>query len=314
MKIKRIKKIDYDGDVYNLRIKSDETNHNYIANGICVSNCHHAQNTSIKSVITKCYNVKYKFGLSGTLPAEGTCDSFMIQSYLGPKVYEIHSADLISDGNATPVFVTGIELDYLDESLKKKLYELRNVKGEEKDGAKLLNLEKDTLRDDRKRFNYVCSTIAKSTKNSLVLFSDIKNSYGRNIYDWLRENTSKTIYYIDGETKAENRDYYKKNMEDEENIIIVASIGVFSEGIDILNLHNIYIVESSKSPFIIRQILGRGMRLMAGKEKIQVIDFSDNYEYGSGNQRKNYLIRHSDEREKIYKEKKFPFKRFKVKI
>ena len=77
---------------------------------------------------------------------------------------------------------------------------------------------------------------------------------------------------------------------------------------------NIFIVESYKSEFIVRQVLGRGMRLMDGKEKITVIDFCDNYEYGTGYQRKNYLMRHADERQKIYKEKRFPYKRFKVKL
>lgn len=283
-------------------------------NAVCIDETHHAKANSIKTILVKCHNAEYKFGLTGTLPKEGSCDSFTIQAYLGPKVYELFSADLIKDGNATPVHVIGIELDYLNPKIKKNLYELRNVPGDEKDGAKLLNLEKDTAREDRKRFNYICDMINKATKNSLVLFSDIKNSYGRSIYDWLRENTEKNAYYIDGGTKAENREYYKHKMEEEENVILVASVGTFSEGIDILNVHNIYIVESNKSEYIVRQILGRGMRLMPGKEKIQVIDFSDNYEYGSGYQRKNYLIRHADERERIYKEKKFPFKRFKIKL
>jgi superfamily II DNA or RNA helicase len=265
--------------------------------------------------LVKCHNADYKFGLTGTLPKEGSCDSFTIQSYLGPKVYELHSADLINAGNATPVHVIGIELDYLSQKMKKSLYDLRNVPGDEKDGAKLLNLEKDTAREDRKRFKYICETIAKSTKNSLVLFGDIKNSYGRSIYDWLRENTEKNAYYIDGGTKADNREYYKHKMEEEEDVILVASVGTFSEGIDILNVHNIYIVESNKSEYIVRQILGRGMRLMPGKEVIQVIDFSDNYQYGTDKyQKKNYLMRHAEERERIYKEKKFPFKRFKVKL
>lgn len=281
---------------------------------VCIDETHHARANSIKNIIVKCFNAEYKFGLTGTLPKEGSCDSFTIQAYLGPKVYEILSADLIKAGNATPVHVIGIELNYLDENLKKSLYKLRQVRGEEKDGAKLLNLEKDTARENRKRFNYVCNTINKSTKNSLVLFSDIKNDYGRNIFNWLRENTEKNAYYIDGGTKVDNREYYKKKMENEENVILVASVGTFSEGIDIRNIHNIYIVESNKSEYIIRQILGRGMRLMLGKEKIQVIDFSDNYEYGSGYQRKNYLIRHADERERVYKEKKFPYKRFKVNL
>jgi len=315
MKIKKIKPINYNGNIYNLRIKNEnETNHNYFANNLCVSNCHHGKANSIKTILVKSYNADYKFGVTGTLPKPDTCDSFTIQAYLGPKVFELSSADLIDAGNATPVHVIGIELDYLDQNIKDNLFDLRNVKSEDKDGIKLLNLEKDTARENRKRFNYICNTINKSTKNSLVLFSDIKNSYGKNIYDWLRNNSEKNVYYIDGGIKAENRDYFKQKMETDEDIILIASVGTFSEGIDILNLHNIYIVESSKSEFIVRQILGRGMRLMPGKEKIQVIDFSDNYEAGSGYQQKNYLMRHSYEREKIYKEKKFPFKRFKVKL
>ena len=280
---------------------------------VCIDETHHAKASSIKDILVKCNTANYKFGLTGTLPKEDSCDSFTIQAYIGPKVYQLSSANLINEGNATPVHVIGIELDYLDTETKKKLFDLRNVPDND-DKVKLLNLEKDVCRDNRKRFNYVCNTINKSTKNSLVLFGDIKNAYGRSIYDWMKANTEKTVYYIDGGTKVENRDYYKRQMESEENVIIIASVGTFSEGIDILNVHNIYIVESNKSEYIVRQILGRGMRLMTGKEKIQVIDFSDNYEYGSGFQKTNYLMRHSEEREKIYNEKQFPFKRFKVKL
>ena len=315
MKIKKISKINYNEDVYNLRIKNNEdTNHNYFANGVCVSNCHHAKAKSIKDITTKCYNAEYKFGLTGTLPPEGSCDSMTIQSYIGPKVYTIHSADLIDSKTATPINVIGIEMDYLKPEIKKKLYDLRCVPTDEKDGAKLLNLEKDVARETRSRLVYIAEKIASTTKNSLVLFSDIKNEYGRKIFKWVKDNTVKNVYYIDGGTKNENRDYYKKQMEEQEDTIIIASIGTFSEGIDILNLHSIFIVESYKSMFIARQVLGRGMRLLPGKDKVTVIDFIDNFEYGNGFQKKNYLMRHGEEREKIYKDNKFPYKRFKVKI
>ncbi|MFW6312082.1 MAG: helicase-related protein, partial [Nanoarchaeota archaeon] len=134
-------------------------------------------------------------------------------------------------------------------------------------------------------------------------------------FDWLKENTDKTVYYIDGGTNGDNREYYKKQMEQNDDVIIVASMGTFSEGIDILNLHSIFIVESYKSEFIVRQILGRGMRLMEGKEVVKVFDFSDNFLYGNHKwQKVNYLIRHGRERAKIYKEKRFPYKLFKVKL
>jgi len=284
---------------------------------VMVDETHHAKANSIKSILVKCHNAKWKIGLSGSLPKEGTCDSFTIQAYLGPNVYTLASHQLIDEGNATPVHIIGLELDYLAEETKKNLYDLRNVSADEKDGAKLLNLEKQLAREDRKRFNYICETIMRSSKNSLVLFSDIKNGYGKSIYDWFRGNTEKNAYYIDGSTDPERRELYKKKMESEEDVIIIASIGVFSEGIDILNLHNIYIIETSKSDVIVRQILGRGMRLMQGKDKITVFDFSDNFKYKLGTnkyQEKNYLLRHSDERQRIYKEKRFPYKKFIIKL
>ena len=282
---------------------------------VFIDETHHAKASSIKNILVKSYNSKYSVGMTGTLPPEGSLDSFTVQSYLGPCVYVVKSADLIASNFATPVKVVGIELDYLDEDVKKKLYDLRNVSATEKDGVKLLNLEKDIVRENRKRLLYVCDTIAKSSKNALVLFSDIKNDYGRSIFNHLKENTDKTVYYIDGGTKAENRDYFKKQMEENDGVIIVASIGVFSEGINVLNIHNIFIVESSKSEYQVRQMLGRGMRLMEGKEIITVIDFSDNFEYGSHKYQKvNYLMRHAKERERIYKDKGFPYKRYKVKL
>ena len=282
---------------------------------VCIDECHHASAPSIKSILIKCYKAEYRFGLSGTLPKEDSCDSFMVQSHLGPNVYELPSADLISSGMATPVYVTQIELDYLDLELKKKLYALRNVSADEKDGAKLLNLEKDTARESRKRFNYICQTLSKASKNSLVLFADIKNEYGRNIYNWLRENTNKTVYYIDGGTSAENREYYRKQMEENDNVFIVASIGTFSEGVDIDNVFTIYILESHKSEKIIAQALGRGMRLMEGKPRVNIIDFVDDYEYGTHKfQKVNYLKRHGFERKNIYIKRKFPFQSFKIKL
>lgn len=282
---------------------------------VLVDETHHSKNASIKKILVQSYNAQYKIGLTGSMPKEGSTASYTIQAYLGPVVYKITSEKLINEGNATPVKVIIMELDYLDEEVKKELYKLRMVPTEQKDGAKLLNLEKQTARENKKRFKYIVDTISKMSKNTLVLFGDIKNSYGKNVYNWLRENTDKNAYYIDGDTKTEIRELYKKKMEEEDNVVLVASIGTFSEGIDILNLHNIFIIESSKSEIIVRQILGRGMRLMDGKDEITVFDFVDNYLYGNHKYQKiNYLMRHGNERQNIYKEKRFPYKRFKIKI
>jgi superfamily II DNA or RNA helicase len=284
---------------------------------VLIDECHHSKSNSIKNIVVKCYNaLYYKIGLTGTLPKEGTCNSFTIQAYLGPKVFTLESVELIERGKATPVNVICIELDYLSSDKKKDLYLLRDVKADEKDGVKLLNTEKEIARNDRRRLVYICEMINKTKKNSLVLFADVKHEYGRKIYDWLRENTQKNVYYIDGNTKVDNRDFFKRKMEEEEDTVLVASTGTFSEGIDLPNIHNLFITESHASEIIIRQILGRPMRLKEGKTQVVVVDFSDSYFWNGPNhfQRKNYLMRHASERERVYKDKKFPFKKFKIKL
>lgn len=275
---------------------------------------HHASAKSYRTIISNCINAKYKIGLTGTLPKDDTCNSFTIQSYLGPTVFKLTSHELIENGHATPIEVQCYDMDYIDLELKKRLLTLREHP--EKDGNKLLSLEKEIMRANRDRLVFVCKTISKCDNNALVLFTDVQGEYGRKIYNLLREtNDNKTIYYIDGNTTSANRDYIKAQMEQNNDIILVASIGTFSEGISIKNLHYIYLAECGKSEIIAAQILGRGMRLLDSKEKVIVVDFIDNYVHGSNQfQKNNYLYRHGIERQQIYRERKFPFNIEKVRI
>ena len=285
--------------------------------GVLVDEAHHVGNsTSHRKIILSCKKAQYKIGLTGTMPKEGTYTSFNIQAYLGPTVYNLTSKQLIDEKNATPVKVAMFYLDYLSEETKQKLYQMRSIHWEERDGLKILNLEKRIIRENRDRFLYICDTISKAKKNSLCLFADVQGGYGRKIYDWMRENTDKSVYYIDGETKSENREFYKERLEIDENVLLISSIGTFSEGLDVKNLHTIFAVEPSKSPILVSQQLGRGMRLSDGKEFVTLIDFVDNfiYEKGEGNAKYNYLVKHAKEREQLYKRKKFPFKIFNINL
>jgi superfamily II DNA or RNA helicase len=154
--------------------------------------------------------------------------------------------------------------------------------------------------------------LSKTNKNSLVLFQNIKDNYGRRIYDQLRETSSeKDVYYVDGSTSSTLRDEYKKSMEDGNNKILIASFGTFSTGISINNLHNIFFVESYKSEKIIKQSIGRGMRLHEQKERVTIIDIVDDLSW-SGD--KNYLMKHGDSRLEIYDQEGFPYKIYKVDI
>lgn len=286
---------------------------------VFIDEVQHGSCRSIKTVIKKCYNSEYVVGMTGTFPEIGSYNSFVLQAFIGPIVYRLSSYELINvEKFATPIKMIGMCLDYLSEDRKKALYNARCTKDKNDPtaGGKLLVLEKDIARKSRSRFIYIVNTISKVTKNSLVVFSDIQNSYGEKIYRWLKENTDKSLYYIDGNVDPEYREYAKSQMENDNtgNSIIVASVGTFSEGIDISNICNIFLVESTKSPIQISQLIGRGMRRSSQKTEVMFIDFGDDFRYGTGFQKNNYLFRHFEERSKIYKNKGFPYQSFNIKL
>jgi superfamily II DNA or RNA helicase len=312
MKIKSIRKINNTDDVYNLRIKSDTgDNHNYIANGILVSNCHQAKTSSIKQVVSLCKDSKWRFGLSGTLTNKKSAEYLTIQQFLGPLVMEISPKFLFDNNYATPVSVKVIKMDWMDNEVKEKLCNLRENKTEI-EGNEIFNIERKLVINSDKRLNYIIDFILKTSKNSLVLFQSVGEGYGKKIYDLIRERSSeKEVYYIDGDTEPSKREIFINRMEEGNNRITVASFGTLSTGISIKNLHNIFLCESYKSEVIIKQVIGRGMRQLEGKEKVNILDFVDDFTW---NGKDNYLIKHSKERIEIYKKEHYKYQIYEVKL
>lgn len=286
---------------------------------VIVDECHHGKSPSIKTILSKCGTAKYKIGLTGSFPEEGTYKNFVLQSYLGPVVYRFTSEQLIYEEKfATPVHVIGLKLRYLRDAQCSALYDMRvNRPNDPTYGNKLYHMEQDICRESKLRFQYICDLIGKTTKNTLVIYTDIKNGYGRKVYEYIKENGNKRAYYIDGDTPTQNREYIKNAMEDDTtgNTVIVSSIGCFSEGIDIANLWNIILIESTKSDVNITQLLGRGMRRYEGKDVTMMIDIGDDYCYGDdAEKRENYLHKHFKERIKMYDKKGFPYKIYDVNL
>ena len=137
-------------------------------------------------------------------------------------------------------------------------------------------------------------SVKKTASNSLVLFQSVKDEYGRNIWNGIREtNSTKEAFYVDGDTNEQLREEYKSRMETGENKVLIATYGTFSTGISINNLHNIFLVESYKSEVLIKQSLGRGMRKMEGKEKVNIISILDSFiRSGGAEQRSKDIASH----------------------
>jgi superfamily II DNA or RNA helicase len=276
---------------------------------VCVDEAHKSRGDSITDILESCKNWEYKLGLSGTLKLnEEYSDFFKMQKNVGPLVMMLNAKFLIDKDYSPNVKIKQVYLEYSrehptvvqylniqeDSTLKEK------IKAQFKDpkdfGRSMLDIEKGIIFDSKERMDFLNGLIKKFDKNTLILFSDVKNEYGLNLSKRLREWNNNT-FYIDGSVETQDRERFKDAMEKEEGVIIVASYGTFATGIDLKNVHHILFAESTKAEITIRQAIGRGMRYLKGKNEVVIWDIIDDL---SG-----YSIKHSEARNKIYKEQKF---------
>jgi len=307
MKIKRISKIDYDGDVYNLRISD---NHNYFAENLCVSNCHQGSIKSIQSIMTNTFtHANYRFGLSGTFPEEMSCEILAIQSITGPKITDITAKKLIDEGSITPMDIKVMHLNHDDKSFDTLL---KTVRKNPNRAIEAYQAEREYVQKSKRRKDFLKKLISKCSRNTLVLFNTI--DFGNPIYTEFKEEIKdKEFYYIDGSISSKERNRIKAEMELEDGKvrILIASFGTLSTGVSIKNLHNIVFIESFKSPQRIIQSIGRGLRLFQGKQTANIFDLVDVFVEENP---RNAFFRHGQERMKLYDQHKYPYKELKFNL
>jgi len=240
---------------------------------VIVDETHKAKGASIKEILSKCVNAKYRFGLSGTIPKDGTLDKLTLMSQTGPVISEVKASFLQEQGHIAQCVVKVIEMNYATPKQRTAFMELAQNRYENKD---VFSLEQNFVITSDARLNFISNVISRVPRNSLVLFHRIE--HGQRLYEKLRQESNKRVFYVDGGTASEIREEYKKKMEAGDEIVIVASFGTFSTGISIKKIHNIFFTESFKSEVIIRQSIGRGLRQHHSKDKVLIVDFVDTFQ------------------------------------
>jgi superfamily II DNA or RNA helicase len=276
---------------------------------VCVDEAHKARGNSIGDILESCINWKYKLGLSGTMKIDlEYSDFFTMQQRTGPLVMTLSAKFLIDNDYSPDIKIKPVFLEYditnpaiseyikiqSDKELRKKVKD--QFRDPKEFGKRMLEIEKEIIFDSNERIEFINRLIKKFGKNTLILFSDVKNEYGLRFYDIIKEWNPNT-FYIDGSVDTIDREIAKDSMEANNDVIIVASYGTFATGIDCKNVHHIIFVESMKAEITIRQAVGRGMRFLIGKNVVIIWDIIDDL---SG-----YSVKHSDVRLDIYKSQEF---------
>jgi superfamily II DNA or RNA helicase len=246
---------------------------------------------SLRKITHKLEDCRWRIGTTGTLDDCKT-HHLILQGLFGVAYQPISTKQLIDEKKLSPLTIKCIVLRYNDiecKTNKKSLYqdEIKYIIGHER------------------RNKFICNLATRLKGNTLLLFRYV-NKHGKIIHELIEEKASnkRKVFFIYGKTEAEVREEIRHITESEKDAILVASIGVFSTGINIKNLHNIIFASPSKSKIQVLQSIGRVLRKADAKNNAVLYDIVDDLSYKSY---KNFAIRHFMNRVDMYNKEYFNY-------
>jgi superfamily II DNA or RNA helicase len=248
--------------------------------------------------MNKATEAKYRFGTTGTLDGTQT-HRLVLEGLFGPVHQVTMTKTLQDEGTLAPLDIKILMLTYSD-TIKQNF------------GKKTYQEELEFLIQNNKRNRLISNLAVDAKGNTLVLFSRV-DSHGKPLYELINNKVAegRKVFFVSGEVATSDREAIRKIVEKQKDAIIVASLGTFSTGINIRNLHNIIFASPSKSQIKVLQSIGRGLRKSDDGRTTTLYDVSDDI---SWNDHKNYTLLHSIERLRIYKKEQFNYKIIKVNI
>ena len=260
--------------------------------------CHGFKSKSLTSIMDKCINAGYRFGTTGTL--DGSLTHELVLQGLFGKIHRVTTTRELQDNDTlAKLAITRIILEYSDE--------IRSTFGKQK-----YQDEIDWVVTNKKRNNFIKNLALEQTGNTLVLFQFVEK-HGKILFDLIESKAKegRKVFFVSGDTETTDREAIRKITEKQKDAIIVASLGTFSTGINIRNLHNIIFASPSKSQIRVLQSIGRGLRKSDDGREARLFDITDDL---SWNDRQNFCLLHSYERLKMYKTEKFVYKTYTINI
>jgi len=260
--------------------------------------CHGFKSKSLMQIMNKATEAPYRFGLTGTL--DGTQTHELVLQGLFGKIFKVTTTKALQDDNTlAPLDIKRVVLDY-------------GQKERREFDAKTYQEEIEWIVGNEKRNKFISNLAVDQKGNTLVLFNYVEK-HGKPLFDLINSKVTedRKVFFVSGQVDTSDREAIRGIVEKQKDAIIVASLGTFSTGINIRNLHNIVFASPSKSQIRVLQSIGRGLRKSEDGSTTTLYDIIDNLEH---NDKKNFAILHSEERLKIYQREKFNHKTYRIEI
>ncbi|HRR49728.1 MAG TPA: DEAD/DEAH box helicase family protein [Bacteroidales bacterium] len=223
---------------------------------------HGAKAHEIKKILSKCTKADYRLGFTGTLPTP-KIDMWNIKAYLGPILREYGAGQLGDEGYISKCNVKIVCIHYK-----------RSFKG-------TYDEIKDAVFKTPFRLDVIREIIKFVDKNILILVHRVEKE-GMMLKQFLEENPidNREIVFLYGKSKVEEREFWRKECEKRNDIILIATYGIFQLGINIPSLKYIILASPFKSKIRVLQSIGRSLRKHLDKlDGAFVFDIFDNCKY-----------------------------------
>jgi len=262
---------------------------------VIVDECHGVKAKSLTNIMTKMTDTPYRFGTTGTLDGTLT-NKLVIEGLLGSVRKVTQTKDLIEKKVLADFMVKAIVLKHQERVPS-------DIKYQE---------EIDYLVSCEARNKFIKNLVLSLKGNTLVLFNYVEK-HGVPLYRMINDATEeeRKCFFVHGATELSARENVRSTVEKENNAIIIASSGVYSQGINIKRLHNVVFTHPGKSRVRTLQSIGRALRRV-DDEEATLYDIVD--DLSNGRKTKNFSLKHYQERYSIYKSEKFKVKTYNVEL
>jgi superfamily II DNA or RNA helicase len=253
---------------------------------------------SLNTIMAALVNARFRIGTTGTID-NTQVHELVLTGNFGPVHRVTTTQALIESDTLAALKIQCLVLDYSDE-LKKIISKL-DYKEE---------IDYIVLCEPRNKF--ITNLTVDQKGNTLVLYNLVQK-HGKPLYDMIKAKVKgdRKVFFVSGSTDVNERERIREITEKEKDAIIVASVGTFSTGINIKNLHQIIFAAPTKSQIRVLQSIGRGLRKSDDGRGTIVYDISDNF---SWKKTKNYTMQHAIDRVKIYAKEGFDYKLYEIKM
>lgn len=246
---------------------------------------------SLKKLMDNLPQVKYRIGTTGTLN-NVKVNNLVLEGLFGMVYKATSSKEMMENHTLAKLIILALKINYDDETRKI----LSKAKYED---------EFSWIIQNEVRNKFIAKLATKLKGNTLVLFERVEQQ-GIPLYEMIKDiSPDKNVYYVSGKIKSNEREEIRTKAINEDNVIIVASYGTYSTGINIPSIENIIFASPTKAKIRILQSIGRGLRLFEGKTSCKLYDIADDLSWKS---KENHTLRHAYARYKIYMEEGFEMK------